>query len=75
MPGLYMLFYIKNIKLLGWDKCIKKVLKKYFMVKITHKVSVMQLALYVHNAILNKETKGLSREKKFLELKASDNNQ
>ena len=27
------------------------------MIKITHKVSVMQLALYDHNAILNKETR------------------
>ena len=58
-----MLFYMKNVKLLRWDKSIKKDFKKYFMIKIIHKVSVMQLVLYDHNkdsqgfVILNKETR------------------
>ena len=51
-----MPFYIKNKKLLGWDKCIKKAFKTYFMIKITHKVSIMQLASY-DNATLDKKTR------------------
>ena len=50
-----MRFYIKNVKLLGWDKCIKKIFKKYFMIKIADNVSITQLALYDYNAIINKE--------------------
>ena len=57
MLRLYMPFYIKNVKLLGWDKCVKKVFKKYFMIKITHNVSITQLALYDYNAIIYKKTR------------------
>ena len=52
-----MPFYIANIKLLRWDKCIKKVFKKYTVLTITHKVSIMKIGLYDHNAILKNKTR------------------
>ena len=59
MSGLYMPFYMKNIKLFGWDKCIKKVFKKYFMIKITHKVSVMHLICMITTPFSTKKQESL----------------